>query len=145
MAFTTYSFEEVSVVISHPALGQFVASGQGLKSISVSRPNDMRQDDLAGDGHVMVSKMPSPNGGIVMTCQQTSPFQDFMTKLTNYLKTAPASEFAKGTIVISPVNQNIRHYGRGVTPQKMADKNYEAAGGTVPWNLMCAELTDEVV
>lgn len=145
MAFTTYSFEEVSVIIEHPALGQFSASGKGLKSISVSRTNDLRQDDLAGDGTVMISKLPSPNGSIILTAQQVSELHDYMTKFANYLKTASASQFGKGTITINASNAGVRHTARGVTPQKVADKSYEATGGTVPWTLMCAEIVDEVV
>ena len=145
MSYTTYSFEEVSVVLEHPALGQFSASGKGLKSISVSRANDMRQDDLAGDGTVMISKLPSPNGSIILTAQQVSALHDFMTKWSNYVKTAPASQFAAGTVTINATNAGVRHTGLGVTPQKVADKTYEATGGVVPWTIMCAEVVDEVV
>ena len=143
--FSTYSFEDASVVLSHPDLGQISASGQGLKTISISMSNDMRQDDLAGDGSVMVSKMPSPNGGIIITAQQTSPFHEWMTKFINYLETAPTSRFALGTILVNAQEMGVRHTGTGVGPQKRSDKGYEAAGGSVSWNLMCAKLTEESI
>ena len=143
--FNTYSFEDISCVISHPAVGQHVVTGSGAKTISVSRTNDMSSHDLAADGTVMISKMASPNGLVTITAQQTSDLHNYLVKLANYVKTAPSDEFASATIVIRSPEMKLLHNCRGVSIQKQADKTYEASGGTVAWPLMAAKITDEVL
>lgn len=142
---TTYSFQDISCVISHPAVGQHVVTGSGAKSISISRTNDMSAHDVAADGGVMVSKMASPNGLVAITAQQTSPLHDYLVKLANYVKTAPSGEFATAGIVIRSAEMKRKHTCKGVSIQKQPDQNYEAVGGTIAWTLMAAGITDEVI
>lgn len=143
--FTTYSFEDISCVVSHPSVGQHVVSGSGAKSIAISRTNDMTSHDMAADGSVMVSKMASPNGTCTITAQQTSPLHKFLVGLANYVKTAPSDEFADTNIVIRAPQMGLKHTLSGVSIQKQPDTTYEAAGGTIAWVLMAAKITDEVI
>jgi len=145
MAFTTYSFADISCIITHPALGQHTVVGSGAKSISISRLNDSTSHDLAADGSVLVSKMASPNGNIIITAHQTSPLNQFLTKMANYIKTAPSSEFAAANIVVRAPNMKKQITSIGVSIQKIPDENFEAAGGTVAWTLMAASITNEVI
>ena len=55
MATTTYSFSDVSLVLSHPSVGKCTITGEGVGSVTVSRANDLTQHDVAADGSVMVS------------------------------------------------------------------------------------------
>lgn len=142
---TTYSFQDVSCVVSHPAIGQHVVTGSGAKSISISRTNDMSSHDLAADGSVMVNKMASPNGTATITAQQTSDLHNFLVKLANYVKTAPSNQFAAANIVIKSAEMKRQHTLTGVSIQKQPDQNYEAAGGNIAWVLMAASITDEVI
>lgn len=142
---TTYSFQDISCVISHPAVGQHVVTGSGAKTIALSRTNDMSSHDLAADGSVMVSKMASPNGTVTITAQQTSDLHDYLVKLSNYVKTAPSGEFASATIVIRSAEMKRQHTCKGVSIQKQPDQTYEASGGTIAWALMAAGITDEVL
>jgi hypothetical protein len=142
---TTYSFQDISCVISHPAMGQHVVTGSGAKTIAISRSNDMSSHDLAADGSVMVSKLASPNGVITVTAQQTSDLHNYLVKLANYVKTAPSDEFASTTIVIRSASMKRQHNCNGVSIQKQPDQTYEASGGTIAWSLMAAGITDEVL
>ena len=58
---TTYSFDDVDVVFTHPGIGQYVVSGTGVGSISVTMQTDKTSHDVAADGSVMIfnySKQP---------------------------------------------------------------------------------------
>lgn len=143
--FNTYSFQDISCVISHPAVGQHIVTGSGAKTIAISRTNDMTSHDLAADGSVMISKMASPNGTVTVTAQQTSDLHNYLVKLANYVKTAPSDEFASATIVIRSPEMQRQHTCRGVSIQKQPDQTYEASGGTIAWGLMAAKITDEVL
>ena len=70
MATTTYSFSDVSLVLSHPSVGKCTITGEGVGSVTVSRANDNTQHDVAADGSVMVSKIHTKNGTIAIAIQR---------------------------------------------------------------------------
>lgn len=141
MATTVYSFADVSLVISHPKVGKFTITGEGVGSVSISRANDMTQHDVAADGSVMVSKIFTENGTVAIAIQQTSAAHKWLKKWHDYLKVAPSSEFAKSTAILKnpAVGETISM--SGVTPQKRADSAFQQAGQQVTWNLMAAKIT----
>ena len=141
MATTVYSFADVSLVISHPKVGKFTITGEGVGSVSISRANDMTQHDVAADGSVMVSKIFTENGTVAIALQQTSAAHKWLKKWHDYLKVAPTSEFAKSTAILKnpAVGETISM--SGVTPQKRADSAFQQAGQQVTWNLMAAKIT----
>lgn len=141
MATTVYSFADVSLVISHPKVGKFTITGEGVGSVSISRANDMTQHDVAADGSVMVSKIVTENGTVAIAIQQTSAAHKWLKKWHDYLKVAPTSEFAKSTAILKnpAVGETISM--SGVTPQKRADSAFQQAGQQVTWNLMAAKIT----
>lgn len=142
---TTYSFQDISCVISHPAIGQHIVTGSGAKTLALSMSGDISAHDIAADGSVMISKIPVPNGTITITAQQTSPLHDFMTKWYNYIKSADSSAFATGSITIRSPQMKVLHQCSGVSIQKKADKTYEATGGNVAWACMAAKIEDSVI
>jgi len=141
MATTVYSFADVSLVISHPKVGKFTITGEGVGSVSISRANDMTQHDVAADGSVMVSKIFTENGTVAIAIQQTSAAHKWLKKWHDYLKVAPTSEFAKSTAILKnpAVGETISM--SGVTPQKRADSAFQQAGQQVTWNLMAGKIT----
>lgn len=141
MATTVYSFADVSFVISHPKVGKFTITGEGVGSVSISRANDMTQHDIAADGSVMISKIVTENGTIAIAIQQTSAAHKWLKKWHDYLKVAPSSEFAKSTAILKnpAIGETISM--SGVTPQKRADSAFQQAGQQVTWNLMAAKIT----
>ena len=141
MATTVYSFADVSLVISHPKVGKFTITGEGVGSVSISRANDMTQHDVAADGSVMVSKIFTENGTVAIAIQQTSAAHKWLKKWHDYLKVAPTSEFAKSTAILKnpAVGETISM--SGVTPQKRADSAFQQVGQQVTWNLMAAMMT----
>lgn len=138
---TVYSFADVSFVLSHPSVGQFTFTGEGVGSIAISHANDMTQHDVAADGSVMISKIVTENGTIAIAIQQTSEGNTWLKKLVDYLTIAPSSEWALASGVLSNPSTGETTTMTGVSPQKRADKNYQQAGQQVTWNLMAAKIT----
>jgi len=140
MAITTYSFADVSMVISDPQVGKLTITGEGVGSISIARANDMTQHDVAADGSTMISKVVTENGTIAIALQQTSPAHRWLKKWLAYKVSAPTEQWATTTAVL-----NFPAFGEtinisGISPQKRADAAFQAAGQQVTWNLMAARI-----
>jgi len=144
MPYSVYSFADVSMTISHPSVGQYISeSGEGLGSIAVSRATDNTVHDLSADGAVMVSKIKGRNGTIAITIQQISNLNKWLLKWFNYLETAATDQWADTKVVIrSPVMQDLIT-ALGVSPQKPAEKPYQAQGQNISWALMAADIQQD--
>lgn len=143
MPHSTYSFSDVTMVISHPAVGQFVATGAGLGSITTIMTTDRTTHEISADGSVMVSKIKARNGSHSISVQQTSDLNRWLLKLYNYLETAATNQWAGITIVIrSPQMQDLIT-STGVSFQKLPDKPYQAQGQQVTWNLLAADIQQD--
>lgn len=141
---TTYSFADVSVVISHPSVGQYVANGEGIGNINIAMATDRTAHDVAADGSVMVSKIKGRNGTVTIAIQQTSDLNKWLTKWYNYLEAASTDQWASTSIIVrSPIMQELNTI-TGVSPQKLPDKPYQAQGQLVTWSLMAADIQQDV-
>jgi len=144
MSYTTYSFSDVSVVFSHPSIGQYIASGEGIGSIAISMSTDRTSHDIAGDGSVMVSKIKGRNGTIAIEAQQTSSLQKWLLKAYNYLESAKSSDWARMSVVVrSPMMQEL-DICTGVSFNKIPDNVRQAQGQKRTWTLMAADIQQEV-
>lgn len=144
MSYTTYSFEDVTVTISHDDVGQFVAQGAGLGSITTTMATDRSSHDVSADGSVMVSKIKGRNGSHAIQVQQTSDLNKWLMRLYNYLETASASVWAGITIIIRSPGMQDLIVSHGVSFQKLPDRPYQAQGQQVTWNLMAADIQQNI-
>ncbi|WP_289141551.1 phage protein [uncultured Brevibacillus sp.] len=142
--YTTYSFADVAGVISHSAVGQYVATGEGTGSISVSMTTDRSAHDVAADGFVMVSKIKGRNGTLTISVQQTSALNKWLLKLYNYLEQAPTSEWAGVSITLRSSTMQDLIRATGVSFQKLPDKPFQAQGQQVSWVFMAADIDQSV-
>jgi len=140
---TTYSFTDTTVTFSHPAWGNLVANGSGLGNIAITMTTDRTAHDVSADGSVMVSKIAGRNGTIAVNVQQTSLVAKRLTALFNYLVAAPAEQWAQLSITINNSLAPDAITATGVAPQKQADKQFQAAGQQVTWNLMAADIQQD--
>ncbi|NOU95591.1 DUF3277 family protein [Paenibacillus sp. LMG 31456] len=145
MSTSIYSFGDVTLTLSHPSLGQYVAGGEGLGSISTSMATDRTTHDVSADGSVMVSKIKGRNGSHAIAIQQTSPLNQWLLKAYNYLENAPANEWAKLSIVQRAPSMHDLITSTGVSFQKLPDKPYQAQGQQVTWNFMAADIQQDVI
>ena len=141
----TYSFSDITLVVSHPSFGQYTAMGEGLGTIDISMANDNSQHDVSADGRVVTTKIKAGNGNVALTMQQTSSFNKWLTKLFNYLKTAKSSEWARTTITVRAPQLNETTVCTGVSFQKPGDKSYQAQSQMKIWNLMAEDIQHNTV
>lgn len=145
MAYTTYSFESVVMTISHPAIGQYVASGQGIGSITTTMTTDRTTHDVSADGAIMVSKIRGRNGSHAIAIQQTSDLNKWLVKLYNYLETADASQWAEINIVIRSNDMHDMLTSTGVAFQKLPDRPYQAQGQQVTWQMLSSDIQYDII
>lgn len=140
-----YSFADVSMIISHAAVGQSVANGEGIGNINTAMATDRTIHETAADGSVMVSKIKGRSGSHTLAIQQTSDLNGWLLRLYNYLETAPANEWAGISIIIRAPNMQDLITSNGVSFQKLPDKPYQAQGQQITWNFMAADIQQDAV
>ena len=138
---STYAFEDVICVFSHPSVGSYSFNGKGVGSITVAKANDMTQHDVAADGSVMASKIKAGNGTITLAVQQTSEGANWLRKLNAYVDNAASSEFTRATITVVSKEQGVNITCTGVSPQKSPDNAFAQAGAQESFAYMAQKIT----
>jgi hypothetical protein len=138
---TTYAFEDLAVVFSHPSKGSLTLTGAGIASATVARANDVTAHDLAADGSVMASKIQARNGTVTLVVQQTSEGAKWLRKLNQYLEVAASSEWTQAVCSISSKVMGVDIRCTGVSPQKTPDGDYQQSGQQVSFAYMCQTIT----
>lgn len=141
MTYSTYAFEDVNCVVSHPSVGSFSFNGAGTGSITVAKANDMSSQDVAADGSVMTNKIRAGNGTVTIAAQQTSAGAAFLKKLNTYVDNAHSSEFTKTVITIVSREQGVNITCIGVSPQKAPDGQYQQTGQQVSYAYLAQKIT----
>jgi superfamily I DNA and RNA helicase len=142
--YSTYSFSDVSMTISHPAIGQYTANGTGLGNINTTMATERTAHETSADGSVMVSKIKGRSGSHSIAVQQTSDLNKWLLKLYNYLETASTSQWAGISIVLRSPSMQDLITSTGVSFQKLPDKPYQAQGQQITWNFMAADIQQDV-
>jgi len=138
---STYAFEDVNCVLSHPSVGSYSFNGKGVGSVTVARANDVTQHDVAADGSVMASKVRTKNGTITLVVQQTCAGAIYLRKLNAYLETAHSSEWTRAVCSITSKEQNVNISCSGVSPQKTPDAAFAQAGAQISFAYMAQSIT----
>lgn len=141
MNYSTYAFEDVDVIVSHPSVGSFNFNGAGMGSITIAMSNDVSSHDVAADGSVMTSKIKAANGTASIAVQQTSSGAAFLKKLNAYVNTAPSSEFTRTVISVVSKKQGVNITCTGVSPQKSPDAAFAQAGAQVTYAYLAQRIT----
>ena len=139
---TVYSFLDTVGSISCDLLENYIFTGKGLGSITVTRATENTTHDVASDGSVMVSKVAGSNGTVTIECQQTSEVHRWLQKWYNALESAPTSEWAGTDMTIKNTNTGVSHTISGVSPRKPGDNAYQQQGQRVQWTLMAADIVN---
>lgn len=136
----TYSFENTSVNINHPDVGNYSMYGAGMGDVTVSRTNDITTHEVSSDLSVLISRSAKKNGTIAINVLQASEANDFINKLCKYLETCDVSRFALGKIIINSRSTGENWVCTGVSHQKMPDRSYKSTGDYVSYTFMAAEV-----
>lgn len=137
---TTYSFTNISMVLSHPGVGEYTINESGVGNITVSAAGDVTAHNVAADGHVMVSKMKAPNGTITIEVQQVSEMNTYLKKWYNFVNNADTDQWIAMIITVRDATNGFTTQLMGVSPQTVADETFQAEGQMVTWTLMAAEV-----
>lgn len=140
MALSTYSFLDLSGSISHPTIGSYLFTGEGVGDINISMSTDRSSHDVASDGSVMVSKIAGNNGTITITAQQTSPLHFWLLDWYNTLWNLPTSEWATTSMLLRNTSTGGSHTIKGISPQKVGDIPYQQQGQRITWTLMAVDI-----
>lgn len=144
-ALTTYSFSDVVGSIHCDLMEDYVFTGKGVGSITISKSTERTAHDIAADGSVMVSKVPGNNGTVTIEVQQTSPLNKWLNGWFQKLWNSPTSKWASTTILIRNGHLGNTHVCVGVSPSKEPDTPYQSQGGRVTWQLMCADIVNNPI
>lgn len=140
---TTYSFDDVDVVFSHPSVGVHQINGQGVGTITVTMQTEKTQHDIASDGSVMISKIPGDNANIDIEIQQTSAFHKWLVNYYNFINGSDANLWAAASILIRDRIGGATINCIDVSPAMRAAKTYTAQGGRVTWNFKAGNCTEQ--
>lgn len=142
MSFSTYSFDNVTANLNFAGVIPIEVTGKGAGSIDINMATEKTAHDVAADGAVMISKIPGNNGTISISIQQSSPTHKLLLLWYNYLLAASATQWASNSITIRDNVTGVSIIATGVSPQKRADKSYQAQGQRVNWNFMAADIVE---
>ncbi len=137
---STYSFQHVDVVISHPSFGQRIINGQGTDTITVAMATERTVHDVAADGSIMPSKVLGRNGTVTINLQQTSEAHKWLRSWYNWLESADPSQWAGTAITIRSSVLGIDVVASGVSPQKLPDLPLQGQGQKISWNFMATDI-----
>ena len=140
MPYTTYSFLDMSGVISHPAKGAFTFTGEGVGELIVTMSTEKTAHEVSADGVTMISKIAGDNGTVTINVQQTSAAHRWLLDLYNYVLSSNTAELAKTACTIRNTTDGTSHRIIGMSPQKVPDKTYQAQGQRVSWVFMAGEI-----
>lgn len=150
---TVYSFKDLSGAFAHCTAGTFTFGGEtsyGINQITVSYTSENTYQEVAVDGGIYVTPIPTYNGMVTIDCQQTSYFNQFLLNWYNTLKTEAAAgtvdNWANASMILVKSNaysssSKTTHTITGISPQKRPDEPYAAQGGNIIWSLMAANIT----
>lgn len=145
MTGTSYSFADVSCIISHPLVGQRQLTGESAESVLVAYADDRTQSAIASDGSVMHSKIVSSRGTVTLELQQTSENNAWITNAVNTVDNAGTPAWSHWQIAI------VENYDNGMkilaaycALQKRPDRKNAQNGDNVSWPFLSMSISEEV-
>jgi hypothetical protein len=147
---TTYSFKDLTGVLSNPLLGasyQLVGGNIGNGKIVIRMITDRLEMETGADGTVMPSYIPGQSAEISIEVQQTSSLHHALLALYNQVVTAAdggdLSSVVATTISLRTILDGSGHLLSGVGFKRIPDKAYGAKGENLTWVLMAASAVNQ--
>lgn len=144
MSTQTYSFQEVTLVLSHPDLGQIVMDGDGVGTISIDMSNDRTDSDIGADGTVVVNKIRDRRGAMSLSCFNTSSLHSKLKTWYNYLEQADAAAWAGITATVKSKSTDESTRCKGVAFTKLPKEEYGQKATLVEWPFFAADVQQDV-
>lgn len=138
----TYSFEDTTVTISHPAIGNYSAFGTGIGQVSVNYDSNVTAHSVAADLSVVVSKYAVKNGTIEFQVLQSSEFNAWLKRWANILEQGSADAFADTVITITNRSTGDNYVATGCSHQQKPSETFGPEAQTITWTIMAANITN---
>lgn len=138
----TYSFEDTTVTISHPNVGNYSAYGTGIGQVSINYDGNVTSHSVAADLAVVVSKFAVKNGSIEFQILQSSDFNTWLKRWAKILERSSASVFADTTITITNRSTGDSYVATGCSHQQMPSETFASEAQTITWTIMAANITN---
>ncbi len=146
MSFAVYSLADTHTVLSHPQVGKGNLHRDGVGKIVVSRSGDLSSHTATADGYVVVNRLKSENGSIVLEVPQNSAADEFLRRWAGYLQSVEATEeFAASTLTIRDTAGGLTITATGVTPQKIPDRTWDRTATNLTYTLLAASIREKAV
>jgi hypothetical protein len=146
---TTYSFKDMTGVLSNPALDtplQLVGGNIGLGTLTIRMITERAEFETGADGVVMPSYVPGESGEITIEVQQTSALHHALLSLWNTLVSAANGGDLSNTfatvISLRTILDGSQHTASGVF-FKIPDKPYAPKGQNISWVLKAASIVNQ--
>lgn len=149
MATILYSFSGLVGSITNPLITSFPITGDnsGISKVTITMEGDVTSHERAADGSVMVSAINATNGSLQIETFQNSATDEFLIGWYNTLNTLKSqhvvTNWANTVISLVDTASGRSFTLSGVSPKKLPDRSYAVQGGTVSWDLMAAQITEE--
>lgn len=139
---TVYSFLDLSGSMSHPLLGSYIFTGQGVGSITTVFDHERDFNEIDVNGIVVVGYVPGDNGKIQIVCQISSNVHSWLgylyTGIKNKMKDKSYNEWARMNFYLRNVVTGNSFQARGVTFTGYPEESRAAQGSLVTWVLSFA-------
>lgn len=138
---TTYNFNELSGIITHPAGDSFPFIGKGIGSISVQQEGSRTFHEVDVYGNVIVgTRKRKKNGQVQIQCQQTSDLHYWLSYVFNAIENQPSEDWAKMRMILRNITTGFTQNFWGMSFDNMADIPYSSEGQNVNWTLWAARI-----
>lgn len=141
---TFYSFLDLTGVLYHPLTSSYAFTGQGVGSVTVTMDSEKTFHEIGVDGVVIMGKIPSSSGKLIIECQQTSNVHKWLLYTYQTINTGIPSvkvkEWGRMTSLLRNLKDGTTHILKGVSFEKIPDKLYTAEGQMVTWVLWAASV-----
>lgn len=140
-----YSFQEVSLTLSHVNIGRLYITGAGAGVVRVGMSTDRTTKDVASDGTVVLNKIKDRSGTLSLTVFNTSDFHLELKKWYNRLEMADTSEWGKISATLTNLSTNETTKCTGVAFVRLPDIEYDTNAKQAEWNFIVADIQQEAV
>lgn len=140
-----YSFQEVSVTLSHPSLGVLSTNSAGVGTIRVDMATDRTDKQVGADGVVVLSKIRDRSGGCSLSIFNTSELHKSLKKWFNYLEQADASEWGGISVSVSSRSTSESFKCTGTAFTMLPSGEFDATAKQVTWDFISADVQQNVI
>ncbi len=137
---TVYSFLDLSGVLSHPHVGSFVFTGQGVGQVVITMDGDKTIHEIGVDGTVVLAKVPGHAGKITIECQQTSNVHKWLLYAYQRINMDNVEEWGRMTALLRNITDKTSHTLKGLSFDRIPEKRYGPEGQMIEWVLFAADI-----